>query len=197
MSILEDAYGWDMLIKTISLLVGICNLIAWCKLFSKANMGWYKMLIPIYRNFCQYKLVGLEVVFVVELLLGIVLVIFQASSLIVSLVSLPFHILFCLWLAKAFGKGWGFGIGLIVLHPVFLMILAFGGAEYDEKVAQFQTAHSNEPWTCACGTLNKASRGKCTSCGAEKPSTPIWVCACGHMNTAGYAHCTRCGADRF
>ena len=96
MSILEDAYGWDMLIKTILLLVGICNLIAWCKLFSEAYMGWYKMLIPIYREFCQYKLVGLEVVFAVELLLGIVLAIFQASSLIVFLVSLPFQILFCL-----------------------------------------------------------------------------------------------------
>jgi len=33
-------------------------------------------------------------------------------------------------LARSFGKGTGFGWGLLLLAPVFYMILAFGDAEY-------------------------------------------------------------------
>ena len=32
--------------------------------------------------------------------------------------------------AKVFGKGAGFAIGLIFLNPIFLLILAFGSAQY-------------------------------------------------------------------
>ena len=33
-------------------------------------------------------------------------------------------------LAKAFGKGDGFAVGLILLNTIFIMILAFGSSEY-------------------------------------------------------------------
>ena len=45
-------------------------------------------------------------------------------------------------LAKAFGKDGGFAVGLILLNTIFIMILAFGSAEYqlnkkeDTKVVQ-------------------------------------------------------------
>jgi uncharacterized membrane protein YoaK (UPF0700 family) len=32
--------------------------------------------------------------------------------------------------AKSFGKGGGFAAGLLLLSPIFILILAFGGAEY-------------------------------------------------------------------
>ena len=37
---------------------------------------------------------------------------------------------FSVKLAKSFGKGTGFGIGLILLAPIFYLILAFGSARY-------------------------------------------------------------------
>lgn len=33
-------------------------------------------------------------------------------------------------LAKAFGKGTGFGFGLLFLNTIFILILGFGDAEY-------------------------------------------------------------------
>ena len=33
-------------------------------------------------------------------------------------------------LAKSFGKGVGFGIGLLFLEYIFIMILGFGSAQY-------------------------------------------------------------------
>ncbi len=38
-------------------------------------------------------------------------------------------------LAKSFGKGTGFGIGLILLAPIFYPILAFGDASYQGPTA--------------------------------------------------------------
>ncbi len=38
-------------------------------------------------------------------------------------------------LAKSFGKGVGFAIGLILLSPIFIMILGFGDATYQGPAA--------------------------------------------------------------
>ena len=38
-------------------------------------------------------------------------------------------------LAKPFGKGVGFAIGLILLGPIFIMILGFGDARYQGPAA--------------------------------------------------------------
>ena len=34
-------------------------------------------------------------------------------------------------LAHAYGRSTGFGVGLVLLPPVFLCILGFGGARYE------------------------------------------------------------------
>jgi len=39
-------------------------------------------------------------------------------------------IIMMLDLARAFGRGVGFAIGLILLSPIFILILAFGGSRY-------------------------------------------------------------------
>jgi len=44
--------------------------------------------------------------------------------------NIVFAIMTCIKLARVFGRGGGFAAGLIFLEPVFLMILAFGSAEY-------------------------------------------------------------------
>ena len=38
-------------------------------------------------------------------------------------------------MAKSFGKGVGFAIGLILLSPIFIMILGFGDATYQGPAA--------------------------------------------------------------
>ena len=51
-------------------------------------------------------------------------------SLIIVFVNIVVEIILMIDLAKSFGKGAGFGIGLIFLSPVFLPILAFGSSQY-------------------------------------------------------------------
>jgi len=41
-----------------------------------------------------------------------------------------FYIILCIDLAKSFGKGVGFAIGLILLSVIFFPILGFGSATY-------------------------------------------------------------------
>ena len=53
----------------------------------------------------------------------------------VILMFIPFvnfiiAIILCIDLAKSFGKGAGFGIGIVLLGFIFLPILAFGDAQY-------------------------------------------------------------------
>jgi len=46
-------------------------------------------------------------------------------------VNLIFHIWGCYLLAKKFGKGLGFAVGIVLLPFIFLPILGFGFAQYD------------------------------------------------------------------
>ena len=45
-------------------------------------------------------------------------------------VNVIVYIIMALDLAKSFGKGAGFGVGLILLSPIFMLLLAFGPARY-------------------------------------------------------------------
>ena len=50
--------------------------------------------------------------------------------MLIPLVNFIIMIMVMLDLAKAFGKGTGFALGLIFLSPIFILILGFGGAQY-------------------------------------------------------------------
>jgi hypothetical protein len=54
---------------------------------------------------------------------------------IIPVVNVVITIIVMLDVAKAFKKGVGFGIGLILLNPLFMMILGYGSAEYDGSPA--------------------------------------------------------------
>lgn len=55
------------------------------------------------------------------------------TTLVAVGISLYVGIRFCIRLAKAFGKGAGFTVGLILLPNIFTLILGFGSAKYDKK----------------------------------------------------------------
>jgi len=50
----------------------------------------------------------------------------------IPIVNIVIQIMLYLNLAKKFGKSTGFAIGLILLNPIFLLLLAFGNAEYNK-----------------------------------------------------------------
>jgi hypothetical protein len=55
--------------------------------------------------------------------------------LLIPLVNLIIGILLALDLAKSFGKGAGFGLGLAFLGPIFYPILGYGSATYKGPAA--------------------------------------------------------------
>jgi hypothetical protein len=50
--------------------------------------------------------------------------------LLIPFINFIIGIILCIDLAKSFGKGLGFGIGLILLGVIFFPILGFGSAQY-------------------------------------------------------------------
>jgi uncharacterized membrane protein YoaK (UPF0700 family) len=103
----------SMVIWLILLLIVIISL--W-KIFEKAGEPGWAALIPIYNVIILLKIVGRPIWWLVLLL--------------IPFVNIIFGIILYLDLAKAFNKGTGFAIGLILLGIIFLPILAFDSSEY-------------------------------------------------------------------
>ena len=98
----------------IAIIVGIIAGI-W-KTFTKAGQPGWAAIVPIYNFIVMLKIAGKPVWWVLLLL--------------VPFVNFVIMILMCIGIAKAFGKGTGFGIGLILLGFIFFPILGFGDAKY-------------------------------------------------------------------
>ncbi|MDH4112352.1 MAG: DUF5684 domain-containing protein [Actinomycetota bacterium] len=94
----------------------VAYIVAWWVVFTKAGEAGWKSLIPIYNIYILLKIVGRPGWWLILLLIPIV------NFIIWIIVALD--------LAKSFGKGTGFAIGLILLAPIFFLILAFGDATY-------------------------------------------------------------------
>ena len=86
------------------------------RVFEKAGRQGWEGIIPIYNIYVLLKIVGKP---------GWWLLLF-----LVPIVSIVIAFIVYIELAKRFGKGTGFGIGLVLLSIVFLPILAFGDAQY-------------------------------------------------------------------
>jgi Family of unknown function (DUF5684) len=50
--------------------------------------------------------------------------------MLIPLVNLIIFIIVCIDIAKSFGQGVGFGLGLLLLGFIFYPILGFGSAQY-------------------------------------------------------------------
>ncbi|MBS0188589.1 MAG: signal peptidase I [Planctomycetes bacterium] len=96
-------------------------IVTFWKLFGKAGQpGWYA-LIPIFNVYILLKIVGRPWWWLILFMIPIV------GFIIAIVVTVD--------LAKSFGKGIGFAIGMILLGFIFYPILAFGSAEYQGPVA--------------------------------------------------------------
>ena len=86
------------------------------KIFAKAGEPGWAAIVPIYNYYILLKIVGRPWWWLI--------------LLFIPLVSLIIAIVMMVDLAKSFGKGVGFAIGLILLSVVFIPILGFGSAKY-------------------------------------------------------------------
>jgi hypothetical protein len=65
--------------------------------------------------------------------------------MLIPFVNFIVAIILCIDLAKSFGKGVGFGIGIALLGVIFLPILGFGSAQYEGPAAGQAAAVSRLP----------------------------------------------------
>ena len=86
------------------------------KVFSKAGQPGWAAIIPIYNMYVMCKIAGRPGWWVILLL--------------IPLVNFIILIILCIDISKAFGKGVGFGLGLLFLGIIFWPILGFGSAQY-------------------------------------------------------------------
>jgi hypothetical protein len=100
----------------VSLLIALLLIIAMWKVFTKAGQPGWASIIPIYNLYVWCKIVGRPGWWILLML--------------IPLVNIIVGIILCIDMAKSFGKGVGFGIGLALLGIIFWPILGFGSAQY-------------------------------------------------------------------
>ena len=93
------------------------------KIFTKAKLPGWGILVPIYNVYLQFKLAGHPN---------------WAWWLLLPPVAAILLIVANFEIAKKFGKGTGFALGLWFLPIIFYPILAWGDAQYQEELSEEQ-----------------------------------------------------------
>ena len=93
-------------------------IISWWKLFEKAGQPGWAAIVPIYN--------------IVIMLTIIKKPMWWIALMFVPIANVVVMILIFIELAKVFGKDSGFAVGLIFLSVIFIPILAFGDAVYED-----------------------------------------------------------------
>ena len=113
------------IIASIMMLVWLAVIVAilagFWKVFVKAGQPGWACLVPTYNIVVMLQIVGRPIWWLVLLLIPIV------SLVVMIIVSID--------MAKSFGKGTGFGVGLALLGPIFYPMLGFGDAKYQGPAA--------------------------------------------------------------
>ncbi len=92
------------------------------KVFSKAGRPGWAAIVPIYNVIVMLEIAGRPLWWIV--------------LFFIPLVNLVIAIILGIDIAKSFGKGAGFGIGLALLGFIFYPILGFGDAAYKGPAAK-------------------------------------------------------------
>jgi hypothetical protein len=100
----------------ISLAIAVLIIAAMWKVFAKAGQPGWACLIPIYNLYVLCKIAGRPGWWLLLML--------------IPLVNFVIIIILCIDIAKSFGNGAGFGLGLAILGFIFWPILGFGSAQY-------------------------------------------------------------------
>jgi hypothetical protein len=106
----------ERFIEGTTLAFAVVMMAAVWKIFSKAGQPGWKSLIPIYGAVVFLRIVGRPGWWVL--------------LLCIPVVNLFLTLALCIDLARVFGRGAGFAAGLAFLTPIFLLMIAFGDAEY-------------------------------------------------------------------
>jgi hypothetical protein len=111
-----DDTGPGIFVVFLWLAIAIVVIAGVWKMFVKAGKPGWGAIIPIYNIILILEITGRPLWWLILCL--------------IPLVNIVVWIIVAIDLAKAFGKGTGFGIGIAFLGCIFLPILGFGDAQY-------------------------------------------------------------------
>jgi len=107
------AAGAMMVVLVIELAIAVLLIASWWKIFTKAGEPGWAAIVPIYNLIVLLKIAGKPIWW------------FLILWLVIPWFLLNFS------LARKFGKGTGFGLGLSLLPPIFYLLLGFSDARYN------------------------------------------------------------------
>lgn len=116
MSVMGALAGVFIVIWLVTLVVSIVILVSMWKIFKKAGRPGWAALIPFYNTYTLFDIVygkGWRMLF-----------------MLIPFFNIYIGIKLYIDLAHIYGQSTAFGIGLLLLCPVFLCILGFGSARY-------------------------------------------------------------------
>lgn len=110
--------GFSPILILVWLAIVVLLIASWWRLFTKAGQPGWGSLIPIYNTYLMIKIGGNPWWYLLLFLVPIVNF-FIAIKIMIDV-------------AEAFGKGLGYGLGLAFLSFIFVPLLAFGDATYQD-----------------------------------------------------------------
>ena len=121
-------FGFLLFFYVISVVTTIFTLICNWKVFKKAGKNGWEAIIPIYNFIVLLEITELPMWYLILFLLPV-------GNIIVLFLTY-------IELAKKFGQSTAFGIGLTILNPIFIAILAFN-KDYVYKSSKTNSQSSN------------------------------------------------------
>ena len=112
----EDAAAGGAGGSIIGLLVAVLVIAGMWKVFTKAGKPGWAAIIPIYNMIVLLQIAGKPL--------------WWFLLFFIPVVNIVIAVMVMIGVAKAFGKGTGFALGLLFLSPIFIPMLGFGDAQY-------------------------------------------------------------------
>ena len=112
----EQMQSTMRIVNLVQLVVFVLVVVGLWKLFTKAGEAGWKAIIPIYNTIILMKIIGRPIWWV--------LLLFVPCLNIIIAIIVSFDV------AKCYGKGTGYGLGLAIFPMIFYPILGFSDAQY-------------------------------------------------------------------
>lgn len=112
----------ELIFAVIYLAIAVLVIAGFWKTFAKAGEPGWAAIIPIFNMYILLKIAGRPWWWLV--------------LYFVPIVSLVIWVVVSVDIAKAYGKGTGFGVGLALLPFIFFPVLGFSDAQYQGPVSR-------------------------------------------------------------
>ncbi len=117
----QTSDGTGMIVLLVQVAIVVLAIAGMWATFAKAGQPGWGAIVPFYNMYLMCKVAGRPGWWIVLMFIPLV------NIIVFAIVMID--------MAKSFGKGSGFGIGLWLLSFIFFPVLGFGSAEYQGPAA--------------------------------------------------------------